>query len=109
MRSFGVGLLSYHIERNRTAEGISLRTLVLFGMASTFRLLSACTAMRQQDTTFLCYVEALSLAGALLAIYLILVPLKYTYDVKYDKFGIVFLVVPCFVVALFFPTFREQR
>ncbi len=116
MRCFGFGVLNYRMWSTKSAKGVSVKTLELYGLTFLIRLLSI---MRHQgylpfDKTgdwFYHMVEMMSFASVGLALYGLFGPLISTYDEKHDKFGslhipsefgIAYLVVPCIIVALFF-------
>ena len=116
MRCFGFGLLNYGMWSNRTAKGISIKTLQAYIVVFIARLLSI---LRHQgylpfDRTgdwFYHLVEIGSFIIVILAIYGITVPFGSTYEEKYDKFGflkipneygVVYLVGPAVVLAVLF-------
>jgi hypothetical protein len=123
MRCFGFGLLNFKMWTSRSAKGVSLKTLELYGLTFLVRLLSI---MRHQgylpyDKTgdwFYHVIEILSLLFAGLAIYGMLGPLISTYEERYDKFGALhipnemgaaYCVLPCLVLAvLFHPTLNKE-
>ena len=117
MRCFGFGLLNYRMWTSKTAKGVSLKTLELYGLTFIARLLSI---MRHQGylpfdktgTGSTIFVEICSLGAVCFAIFGIFGPLMPTYDEKYDKFGSLkpvpselgaaYLAVPCIVLAVIF-------
>lgn len=116
MRCFGFGLLNYKMWTSRSFKGVSLKSLELYVLVFLSRLISI---LRHQgylpfDKTgdwFYHTVEFLSLAGVAIAIFGALKPFMNSYDEKYDKFGnylvpnefgIVYVVVPCVVLAIIF-------
>mmetsp|Transcript_6335 Transcript_6335/g.9555 ORF Transcript_6335/g.9555 Transcript_6335/m.9555 type:complete len:296 (-) Transcript_6335:175-1062(-) len=116
MRCFGFALLNYKMLTGKTAKGVSVKTLELYGVVFLCRLMSI---LRHQgylpfDKTgdwFYHFVEIISLASVCLAVYLIFVPLVSTYDEKYDKFGNLhvpdrlgglYLLGPCVLMAIIF-------
>ena len=123
MRCFGFGLLNYKMWTSRSAKGVSLKTLELYGLTFLVRLLSI---MRHQGYLpydksgdwFYHVIEVCSLLFAGLAIYGMLGPLISTYEERYDKFGALhipnelgaaYCVVPCLVLAiLFHPTLNKE-
>jgi ER lumen protein retaining receptor len=116
MRCFGFALLNYGMWTNRTAKGISVKTLQTYVVVFLARLLSI---LRHQgylpfDRTgdwFYHTVEIMSLCIVMLAIYGVYSPFISTYEEKFDKFGnlkipneygIAYLVGPAIVLALIF-------
>ena len=116
MRCFGFGLLNFKMWNSKSAKGISVKTLEMYGLTFALRLLSI---LRHQgylpfDKTgdwFYHVVESLSLVSAILAMYGIFGPLVSTYNQKHDKFGnysipseygAVYAIVPCLVMAILF-------
>ena len=116
MRCFGLGLLNYKMFSTKTAKGVSVKTLELYGLVFFTRLLSI---LRHQgylpyDKTgdwFYHFVEVMSLLSVALAIYGIFGPLLPSYDEKYDKFGnlhipselgALYAVGPAVVLAMLF-------
>merc|ERR1711871_1745541 len=91
-RCFGFGLLNYKVWTGMNVRSISMKTLVLYSVCFTFRLLSI---LRHQgylpfDKTgdWLYHaVEFFSLAAAGLLLFAIFGPLKSTYEDKFDRFG----------------------
>lgn len=96
-------------------KGVSLKTLELYAVTFVVRLISIMSyqgylPFDKTGDWFYHFVEFLSLISICLAIYGIMGPLISTYDEKYDKFGnlhvpsqygVVYVLVPCFVIALF--------
>lgn len=116
MRCFGFGILNYRMWSTKSAKGVSIKSLELYGLTFFTRLLSI---LRHQGYLpfdksgdwFYHFVEICSLLSVFLAIYGIFGPLISTYDDKHDKFGslyipseygILYLVVPCLLLALLF-------
>jgi ER lumen protein retaining receptor len=116
MRCFGFGLLNYKMWTAKTASGISMKTLQLYGITFLFRLLSI---FRHQgylpyDKTgdwFYHVVETMSFISVGLALYGIFTPFLPTYNEKHDRFGnymipnelgAVYILVPCIILALLF-------
>jgi ER lumen protein retaining receptor len=123
MRCFGFGLLNTKMWGGKTAKGVSVKTLQLYGLTFTCRLISI---LRHQGYLpfdksgdwFYHLIEFGSLFSVCFAIYAILGPLISTYDEKYDKFGnlhipsefgAAYLIVPCVVMAiLFHPSLNKE-
>lgn len=123
MRCFGFGLLNYKMWGQKSARGVSVKTLQLYGCTFICRLVSI---MRHQGYLpfdksgdwFYHFVESMSLAAVVLATYGIMKPLVSTYDEKHDKFGnlyipsefgAAYLVVPCMLMAvLFHPSLNKE-
>jgi ER lumen protein retaining receptor len=116
MRCFGFFVLNYRMWTMKSAKGVSVKTLELYGLTFIARLLSI---LRHQgylpfDKTgdwFYHVVEIISFASVVLGLYAIFGPMMSTYDEKHDKFGnlhipsefgIVYLVVPCVILACLF-------
>lgn len=116
MRCFGFGLLNYKMWGSKTAKGVSIKTLQLYGLTFMARLLSI---LRHQgylpfDKTgdwFYHFVEIMSLVAVGCATYGIFGPLAPSYDEKYDKFGnmhipsaygAAYLAGPCIILAIVF-------
>lgn len=116
MRCFGFGVLIFKMWHGRSARGLSLKTLELYCIVFLARLLSI---MRHQgylpfDKTgdwFYHAVEFLSFAAVTLAVVCMFTTLSSTYEKKYDlfgnlhipdDFGIIYLLVPCVVLAIIF-------
>ena len=114
-RCFGLLVLNYKVWTSKSAKGISVKTLELYGFVFVARLLSI---MRHQgylpfDKTgdwFYHFVEFASLAAVALLVFAIFLPLRSTYDERFDKFGnlhipphfgAAYLLVPCFILAIF--------
>ena len=114
MRFFGFGLLLYKMASSRSAKGVSVKTLEMYAMVFIVRLASI---LRHQgylpyDKTgdwFYHTVEIASLVAVIVALIAIFFPFLATYQENFDKFGnlfvpnvfgIVYLVVPCIVLAL---------
>ena len=115
-RCFGLLLMNYKVWKGNSLKGVSIKTMELYATSFVFRLLSI---LRHQgylpfDKTgdwFYHVIEFASLASVALVLFGAFGPLKSTYDAKYDKFGnlnvpaeygVVYLVVPCVVMALMF-------
>lgn len=123
MRCFGFGLLNFKMWGGKTAKGVSIKTLQLYGLTFTCRLISI---LRHQGYLpfdksgdwFYHVIEFGSLFSVCFAIYAILSPLVSTYDEKYDKFGALhipsefgaaYLFVPCMILAiLFHPSLNRE-
>lgn len=116
MRCFGFALLCYGMWSQRTAKGISLKTLQGYAVVFIARLLSI---LRHQgylpfDKTgdwFYHTVEILSFSIILLTLYGIYTPFISTYEEKYDRFGfyripneygILYLVIPMLILAVLY-------
>lgn len=116
MRCFGFSLLNFKMWTSKTAKGVSVKTLELYGATFMFRLISI---MRHQgylpfDKTgdwFYHFVEIMSLLAVILAIYGVFGPLISTYDEKHDKFGSLhipsefgacYLLIPAVILAIIF-------
>lgn len=100
----------------KSAKGVSVKTLEMYGLVFIVRLLSI---LRHQGYLpfdksgdwFYHLVEIMSFGAVCLALYGLFGPLVSTYDEKHDKFGnlhipsefgIAYLVVPCVVIAVIF-------
>jgi len=123
MRCFGFGLLNFKMWTSKTAKGVSVKSLELYGLTFAFRLLSI---LRHQgylpfDKTgdwFYHLVETLSFLSVGLAIFGVFGPLKPSYDEKYDKFGnfhipsefgAAYLAIPAIILAvLFHPALNRE-
>lgn len=116
MRCFGLGLLNYKMWTNKSASGVSIKTLELYALTFLARLLSI---LRHQgylpyDKTgdwFYHVVESLSFASVLIAIAGLFGPFIASYTEKHDRFGnlyipselgALYLVIPCVVLAVIF-------
>mmetsp|Transcript_24838 Transcript_24838/g.41389 ORF Transcript_24838/g.41389 Transcript_24838/m.41389 type:complete len:292 (-) Transcript_24838:152-1027(-) len=116
MRCFGFGVLNYRMWSTKSAKGVSVKTLEVYALTFTVRLLSI---LRHQGYLpfdksgdwFYHFVEIMSLISVGLALYGVFGPLISTYDEKYDRFGnlyvpsefgVVYLVIPCLLIAIFF-------
>lgn len=114
MRCFGFGTLNYKMWTTKSAKGVSVKSLEMYALVFLMRLASI---MRHQgylpfDKTgdwFYHFVEFLSLSAAFAAMYGIFMPFISSYEEKFDKFGnfqipnefgVVYLIVPCFVLAM---------
>ena len=92
MRCFGFSLLNIKMITSKSAKGVSIKTLQLYALTFTVRLVSI---LRHQgylpfDKTgdwFYHLVELISLLAVIASLYGIVGPLISTYDEKYDKFG----------------------
>ena len=123
MRCFGFMLLNFKMASTKTAKGLSIKTLQLYALTFSVRLVSI---LRHQgylpfDKTgdwFYHVVELISLVAVMASIYGIVGPLISTYDEKYDRFGFfkvpneygaLYLIIPCVVLAVFFhPTLNRE-
>lgn len=116
MKCFGFGLLNYKVWTSNSVKGISVKTMELFLLTFAVRLISI---LRHQgylpfDKTgdwFYHLVEGLSVVGVSIVLFAAFNSFKSTYDEKYDLFGnlsippvfgVVYLVVPCLIVAILF-------
>ena len=116
MKTFGFSLLNFKMWSGKSAGGVSVKTLELYGLVFFFRLFSI---LRHQgylpyDKTgdwFYHMVEIMSIAMVGLAIYGIFGPLISTYREKHDnfgnlhipgEFGAAYLAVPCIVLGILF-------
>ena len=116
MRCFGFGLLNLKMWSGRTAKGVSVKTLQLYSLVFSARLISifrhqGYLPFDQSGDWFYHFVEFLSLGSVCVAIYGIFGPLVNTYEEKYDRFGnlhipniagAAYVVVPCVIVAVIF-------
>lgn len=115
MRCFGFSLLNFKMWSEKTAKGLSVKTMEIYALVFFFRLLSI---LRHQgylpfDKTgdwFYHLVETLSFCAVGLALFGMFGPLKPSYEPKLDvfgnlhianEFGIAYIVVPCIVLAIF--------
>jgi ER lumen protein retaining receptor len=116
LRCFGFILLNYKIWTTFSAKSISVKTLEMYVMVFVLRFIG----IRHQgyvpnDRTgdwFYHLCELVSLISILAAIYAMVKPLATTYESNYDnfgnlspvpnKFGVVYLLVPCAVLAILF-------
>jgi len=123
MRCFGFSLLNFKMLSSKSAKGVSMKTLQLYGLTFAVRLVSI---LRHQgylpfDKTgdwFYHLVEVISLLAVFTSIYGIVGPLISTYDEKYDKFGnfkianqygAFYLIIPCVILAIVFhPTLNRE-
>lgn len=123
MRCFGFGLLNAKMWGQKTAKGVSIKSLQLYALVFITRLISI---MRHQGYLpfdksgdwFYHAIEFMSLASVCCAIFAILSPLVSTYDERYDKFGnlhipsefgAAYLFVPCAIMAiLFHPALNKE-
>ena len=109
-------MLLYGMWSNRTAKGISAKTLQGYAVVFICRLLSI---LRHQgylpfDTTgdwFYHFVELMSFLIVLLCLYGMFTPFISTYDEKFDKFGhfyipnefgVIYLIGPALIIAVLF-------
>lgn len=115
-RCFGLMMMNYKVWVGKSVKGISAKSMELYAIVFTFRLLSI---IRHQgylpfDKTgdwFYHVIEFLSFTSVLLVLYGIFGPFKSSYDSKYDKFGnlhvpseygAAYLIVPTLLVAIMF-------
>ena len=109
-------MMNYKVWVGKSVKGISAKSMELYAIVFTFRLLSI---IRHQgylpfDKTgdwFYHVIEFLSFTSVLLVLYGIFGPFKSSYDSKYDKFGnlhvpseygAAYLIVPTLLVAIMF-------
>lgn len=114
MRCFGLIILNYKMFIGKSAKGLSIKTLELYGIVFFTRLFAI---VRHQGYLpydksgdyFYHLVEMLSLLSTILSIYLIIDPLKSTYTEKFDRFGNLhipspfgsaYIVIPSIVLAI---------
>lgn len=112
-RTFGFGILLVKTFKTKKATGVSAKSLQLYSITFVCRLFSI---LRHEG--YLPYdktgdwlyhvIEGMSLAFTVLGIYATMIMYKDSYQKEFDKFGemhipaglgIVYLVVPCFVLA----------
>ena len=123
MRCFGFSLLNIKMITSKSAKGVSIKTLQLYALTFTVRLVSI---LRHQgylpfDKTgdwFYHLVELISLLAVIASLYGIVGPLISTYDEKYDRFGnfkvaneygALYLIIPCIILAIVFhPTLNRE-
>ncbi|KAM3567949.1 hypothetical protein VYU27_009916, partial [Nannochloropsis oceanica] len=116
-RSFGFGLLAVKIWTARSATGVSLKTLQLYGLVFFFRLtsiipFSGYLPYDKSGDWFYHFVESVSLFLVLVALYLVKIRFPHSYDERTDSFGnmhvpdqvgaLVYLAIPCFLLAVLF-------
>lgn len=114
MRCFGFGVLNFKMWGQKTAKGVSVKTLELYSLTFLCRLISifrhqGYLPFDKSGDWFYHFVEACSLFSTCLAIYGILVPLASTYGENFDKFGnlyirsdfgAAYLMAPCILLAI---------
>ena len=117
-RTFGFGMLAFNINKGRSAEGISLKTLQLYALTFTARLLSILffDGYLPYDASgdwFYQTNEVVGLGLVLLCCHLVGSTYKSTYSADHDSFGaskgvpaehgaLVWLAAPALLVALVF-------
>lgn len=114
-RTFGFGMLAFNINKGRSAEGISLKTLQLYALTFTARLLSILffDGYLPYDASgdwFYQTNEVVGLGLVLLCCHLVGSTYKSTYSADHDSFGaskgvpaehgaLVWLAAPALLVA----------
>jgi hypothetical protein len=113
-RCFGVSLLVFCIFTAKTASGVSLKTLELYGITFFFRLISISIhqgylPFDKTGDWFYHFLEIMALIVMVVLIFAVGKLYRSTYDEKFDSFGnyllpdafgALYLAVPCLLLAL---------
>ncbi|PWA44191.1 ER lumen protein retaining receptor family protein [Artemisia annua] len=93
----GIFVLIYKLTTQKTCSGLSLQTQELTAMFLAVRLV--CSFMMEHDIHTI--LDFATLASTLWVIYMIRFKLKATYSEDLDDMPKYYLVVPCFILAMF--------
>jgi len=114
-RALAFIILVYKIQSQRSASGVSLKTLILYSLVFFFRLISILIydgylPYDRSGDWFYQFVEVSALGVIGYLIYLIMVPFNSSYNPKLDTFGankyfpgglgVLLVIIPAFIIAL---------
>ncbi|EFA85448.1 ER lumen protein retaining receptor [Heterostelium album PN500] len=91
-------LLLFKIKNDRSCNGISLKSQILYSVVFTTRYLDLFVSHYSYYNTMM---KIIYLCASYYIIYLITVKFKFTYDKEHDNFRIHFLIIPCAILSLF--------
>lgn len=104
-------VLFYKMNDSKSCRGISLKTAYLYAMVFSTRYLDLITmwfielpegtSLWEYTSVYNTILKIVFLSTSFAIIYLMKYTYKHTYDIKEDTFRMIFLVVPCFVLACF--------
>ncbi|ADM11759.1 ER lumen protein retaining KDEL receptor 2 [Encephalitozoon intestinalis ATCC 50506] len=91
------------ITKTRSCSGLSLKTQFLYAMVFVFRYIDLLDLHVESPLEVYNFIMKILFIGFQVLI-LFLMRFKYfsTYDKKWDKFNILVLIIPCFVLSLYF-------
>eukprot|EP01087_Luapelamoeba_hula_P015984 TRINITY_DN4867_c0_g1_i1.p1 TRINITY_DN4867_c0_g1~~TRINITY_DN4867_c0_g1_i1.p1 ORF type:complete len:216 (+),score=23.78 TRINITY_DN4867_c0_g1_i1:186-833(+) len=92
-------MLLWKIRMHNTCAGISLKSQLLYCIVFTCRYLDI---FWNTSSLYNSVMKIIFLASSYAIVYLMQYKYKHTYDKEHDSFRIIFLIVPCFLLALIF-------
>ncbi|KAL6042738.1 ER lumen protein-retaining receptor B [Balamuthia mandrillaris] len=92
-------LLLWKIRSQKSCAGISFKTQALYALVFTTRYLDL---FFNFNSLYNSVMKIIFLASTYYILYMMKYDFKHTYDKEHDSFRVLFLIVPCFILALFF-------